>query len=296
MVDDLGTAPWTAPLAGEERTRLAPTPSGFLHRGNAINFLLTQLLAKVRGARVLLRIDDLDAERVRSEYVEDLFASLVWLDITWDEGPRDPEDLRWKWSQTRRMAAYQRTIENLRSGGHLYACRCSRTELRDLSELGRNRCECLTSKHPFEGSGTAWRLHIPDGTVVDLPELGGGIRKVVLDEVITPPVIRQKDGSPSYQVASLTDDEAYGTTFLVRGEDLLPSTACQRYLAQLLDHQTFLRVRSWHHPLVCDERGMKLSKSEGADSLRSMRNGGMDSGALHRMAERMMIQIPSHRP
>jgi hypothetical protein len=87
-------------------TRLAPTPSGYLHAGNAINFLITARLAQESGSRVLLRIDDLDQERVRPEYVEDVFRSLEWLGIHWDDGPSGPEELYSTWSQQLRTARY----------------------------------------------------------------------------------------------------------------------------------------------------------------------------------------------
>ena len=111
------------------RTRIAPTPSGYLHAGNAVNFLLTAELARLHGGSLLLRIDDLDAERARPEYLDDIFHSLEWLGIAWHEGPRDAADFQRNWSQRTRIGRYQVLLDQLRRGGHLYACTCSRKEL-----------------------------------------------------------------------------------------------------------------------------------------------------------------------
>jgi glutamyl-tRNA synthetase len=108
------------------RTRIAPTPSGFLHAGNAVNFLITHELARAARGTLLLRIDDLDAERARPEYLDDIFRSLEWLGIDWDEGPTGPEDFLRNWSQRSRIERYSELLLGLRKGGHLYACECSR--------------------------------------------------------------------------------------------------------------------------------------------------------------------------
>jgi glutamyl-tRNA synthetase len=97
------------------RTRIAPTPSGFLHAGNAWSFLIAWLCARSRGGPVALRIDDLDAERFRPEYLEDVFASLEWLGLDWDEGPRDPGEFRARYGQRLRLGAYRKALEALRA-------------------------------------------------------------------------------------------------------------------------------------------------------------------------------------
>ncbi len=112
-------------------TRIAPTPSGYLHAGNGAAFILAWKLAREAGGKILLRIDDLDAERVRPEYVEDIFETLHWLGVEWDEGPRNTDELQSTWSQHLRMARYQELVEQLREGGHLYACSCSRKDKHD---------------------------------------------------------------------------------------------------------------------------------------------------------------------
>lgn len=256
------------------RTRIAPTPSGFLHAGNAFNFLVTDRLAKALGAKVLLRIDDLDAERVRPEYVEDIFHSLDWLGIKPDEGPSGPEDFARNWSQQHRIERYKEFAEGLRKQGALYACSCSRTELEEMTRTGAVH-HCRVRDPEALEPGTPWRLRIPEHCPVEVPGFDGGSTTVDLAPMMQDPVILQREsGRPSYQVASLCDDVDRGITFIVRGEDLLPSTACQLLLARLLGEVAFARVLFHHHPLALGADGQKLSKSAGATSLMALRENG----------------------
>jgi glutamyl/glutaminyl-tRNA synthetase len=270
------------------RTRLAPTPSGYLHTGNALNFLLTERLARSNGARVLLRIDDLDAERVRPEYLEDIFRSLEWLGIVWDEGPSGPDDFQANWSQQLRLPQYHTLLGSLRDQGVLYACDCSRSALRNLASDGRYTGTCRDRGLELDAPDVAWRLNIGDAPVMQVPELWGMTIPVDLVHAMGDPVLRQRNGRPAYQLASLADDVQYGITFIVRGMDLLPSSACQLHIARLLGLSTFEQVRFLHHPLITDEAGQKLSKSAGATSLKAMREAGVEPSVLHAQADRML--------
>src|SRR5690606_41399145 len=116
-------------------TRIAPTPSGLLHLGNAWSFTLTWLAARAAGGHVWLRIDDLDAARAQDEYLEDIFASLRWLGLDWDSGPRDVADFKARYSQTLRLDRYRAAVETLKAGGHLYACTCTRSQLRGAGPI-----------------------------------------------------------------------------------------------------------------------------------------------------------------
>lgn len=271
-----------------ERTRLAPTPSGYLHAGNALNFLITSRLAQERGAKVLLRIDDLDSERVRPEYVEDIFRSLEWLDIHWDEGPSGPNELLSEWSQRLRALDYLALADRLREKGLLYACSCSRSMLRDLVPEGIYPGTCRTKGHDLDAPGNAWRLNVQDAPLVKVPALLGAEHCVDLARVMGDPVMKQRNGEAAYQLASLWDDHHFGVTFIVRGMDLLPSTACQLYCAELLDMDTYRSFRFVHHSLLSDVEGHKLSKSAGSSSLKFMREAGRDASELHRQADRMI--------
>lgn len=261
------------------RTRLAPTPSGFLHAGNGVNFLVAWKLARRHDGHVLLRIDDLDAERVRPEYIEDIFRSLEWLGIEPDEGPSGPEDLRRHWSQHLRLENAQRYARLLRDEGHLFACTCTRTQLA--------ACTCRNTGPDLDAPGVTWRLRTdPDARIAFAcwPE---GTRIVPLG-AIADPVLVQRGGRPAYQLASLADDVEWNIDLIVRGEDLLPSTACQVHLARTLELGVFANARFVHHALMLDAAGNKLSKSEGAASLKMMRENGSDPWPLHEAAERIL--------
>lgn len=262
------------------RTRIAPTPSGFLHAGNAVNFLIAFKLARAVGGSVLLRIDDLDAERMRPEYLDDIFRSLEWLGIAWDEGPTGPDDFLRGWSQRSRIDRYQGLADALRAGGHLYACGCSRARA--------VACACGTRGLPFDAPGMSWRLRVAPPCPVAIARWPRGTRSVDLATAMPHPVLRRRDGRPAYQLASLADDVEHRIDLVVRGEDLLPSTACQLHIANVLGLSAFSEARFVHHPVLLDEQGGKLSKSEGASSLKAMREAGIFPMELHATAGRMI--------
>lgn len=265
------------------RTRIAPTPSGFLHAGNAVNFLIAFKLARAGGGSVLLRIDDLDAARTRQECLDDIFRSLEWLGIEWDEGPSGPVDFRRTWSQRLRIDRYQGLADALRAGGHLFACGCSR--VRAVA------CACGARNLPFDAPGMSWRLRTTPPCPVAIRRWPRGTGSIDLATALPHPVVRRRDGMPAYQLASLADDVDRRIDLVVRGEDLLPSTACQLHLADVLGLASFMAVRFIHHGLLTDERGRKLSKSDGATSLKAMREAGASPTMLHETAERMIQRI-----
>lgn len=257
------------PFPDAPRTRIAPTPSGLLHAGNGAAFVLTSQLARDHGGHVLLRIDDIDVERVRKDYVQDVFDTLAWLKVKPDAGPKDGADLQRNWSQQLRLPSYQALLDQLAEGGHLFACTCSRKDLAS--------CRCRQQEGGLEDPEATWRLRVPEGRKVSFQGWPQAPRAVDLYKVMPDPVLRQRPvgpgstGRPAYQVASLADDVHFGIDLVVRGNDLLPSTACQVYLAELLGLGAFTRTTFIHHALLADERGGKLSKSQGAGSLRAMR-------------------------
>lgn len=265
------------------RTRIAPTPSGYLHVGNAFNFLVTAELVRTIGGTLFLRVDDLDQERVRPEYVEDVFRSLAWLGIRVDEGPSGPEDLQRSWSQQLRMDRYERVVEQLGVTGHLYPCACSRAQ-REREGSGVHLCR--TGEIGITPVGTPWRLKVPDPCPVSWSEWDGTPQFVELNSAMPDPVMVQRgNGRPAYQVASLVDDMDMGIDHVVRGADLIPSTACQWYLSRILDQPAFQAIRFHHHPLVTDGTGRKLSKSAGDTSLRSLREAGRSPDHLKDQAK-----------
>jgi glutamyl-tRNA synthetase len=241
-------------IGPHSKLRLAPTPSGFLHAGNVFNFLLNYTAARSRGATLLLRIDDLDADRKRPAYVQDVFDTLHWLGIDWDEGPADALSFETQWSQHQRLPLYQAALETLRAQGMLFACRKSR---RDLAPFGGAYPEAFRDQNlDLDAPDVAWRIKTPPG--FPMPDF----------------IVRRRDGIPAYQVASVVDDVHFGVTHAVRGADLEASTQAQYFLADCLNSPVFASIRFYHHPLLLDDRGEKLSKSAGSEAVNALRSAG----------------------
>lgn len=264
--------------------RLAPTPSGYLHSGNAFSFVLTWLLVRQAGGQLLLRIDDADTARTRPEYLEDIFCSLDWMGLNWDVGPTGPEDFSKSYSQAHRFPLYLQLLEELQRQGNLYACSCSRSQLRQQALKGLSGDSCRDRALSLANPAYAWRMKVLEGDIC-FQEWGLGNRCLPLASQMGDFVVKRKGGLPAYQLASLSDDLYWGINFIVRGEDLLYSTAAQVYLAQLLASQAgeigqqqaakeFALATFLHHPLLLDENGEKLSKSVGSASLKSLREAG----------------------
>ncbi len=275
------------------RTRLAPTPSGLLHPGNGLSFIMTWCLARAAGGEVLLRIDDLDKARRRREYLEDIFVTLNWLGLDWDTGPTGVEDFLKNYSQHCRLDLYFDALRQLQAKGLLFACTCSRRQILARSPGGLYPGTCRQRHLPFDGAATAWRVRVAPETVVRFREWKQGVRDYDLAEKMGDFVVRQKNGLPAYQVASLVDDLHFGIDFIVRGEDLLPSTAAQVFLAEQLSAKAFLEATFWHHGLLTDPEGGKLSKSKGAGSLREWRLSGRSPETLYRQAAAWLGLTPT---
>ncbi|CAN5913038.1 tRNA glutamyl-Q(34) synthetase GluQRS [soil metagenome] len=270
------------------KTRIAPTPSGFLHLGNALSFALTWALARQQGGGVALRIDDLDNARFRPEYLQDIFDTLHFLGLDYDEGPRDPADFRQNYSQLHRLPLYHELLERLVQQGLVYACPCSRTQIAAVSPAGIYPGTCRDKQVPLSAPGTAWRLRVPEETVVRFSDLVLGEVAVPLGEGMPDFVVRRKDGIPAYQIASVVDDVRMGVNLVVRGQDLLSSTAAQLFLARLAGEEAFGQVRFVHHPLVREADGSKLSKSHDSLSLFELRKRGVRPEEVWRMLARML--------
>lgn len=261
-------------LPSFSKTRIAPTPSGYLHQGNAFSFLVTAALAKRTGARVLLRIDDLDGERARPEYVQDIFDTLHFLQIGWDEGPLNPEELTARFSQLNRLELYRCALQQLREEGQVFACTCSRAEILRTSPDGTYPGTCRHKGIPLDTPGVCWRLQTDPGLPLMVKHPDGSVTTAVLPESMHYFVVRKKDGMPAYQLTSVVDDLHFGVDLVVRGADLWPSTLAQLCLASQLRQPRFGDASFCHHPLLKDASGLKLSKSAGAPSIRHLRHTG----------------------
>ena len=259
------------------RTRIAPTPSGYLHRGNAFNFLLCWLSAKAKGAEVWLRIDDVDAQRSRPEYVEDVFATLDWLGIQPDGGPSGPDDFYQHHSQQLRMDGYRAALQQLLDQGDAYACTCSRAQIREASEDGLYPGTCREKlQKAVAGEEFAERARLgEEAATLSFHERGKKVPAPDLRELMGDFVLWRKEEVAAYQLASVLDDVAMGIDFIVRGEDLLDSTAAQIWLAGRLGLDAFLDTAFLHHGLLLGTDAQKLSKSLGADALKSQREQGV---------------------
>ena len=263
------------------RLRIAPTPSGYLHLGNGVNFVLTVAYADYLGGALSLRIDDLDAARVRPAYLDDIRETLEWL------LPDRAADL-WRgavWQSSRRDR-YDAVLTGLRQNRLAYACDCTRKTLAayratagdaGAADVNAYPGRCRSRELSLDAPNVVWRTR------------GSDI------------VVRQKNGQASYQIASLVDDVDAATTHLVRGGDLRDSTRMQRVLAGALsaerlgivpadwpDFGRFPRVVAVHHPLVVGRDGDKLSKSAGAASLRALRTRGGEPSLVMERASRLL--------
>lgn len=255
------------------KTRIAPTPSGFLHTGNAVSFLLTYCLAKSGNGKLLLRIDDLDRERYRKEYVEDIFYALDWLGIHYDEGPSSVANFENYWSQHKRLGLYDDALKSTLEHEWVYACDCTRKDLVVSGTYPVYDGKCRNLKKSFL-KNMAWRWQIEQGTFIHWVDLFKTDALVNLSEQMGDFVVRQKNGLPSYQLGSYVDDLHFNITHIIRGADLLTSTATQLYMATYWKSTDFQNIHFGHHPLMTDKNGKKLSKSAGSESLKSLRENG----------------------
>lgn len=257
------------PQAGFYKTRLAPTPSGFLHLGNAFSFALTASLAFRSGSKLMLRIDDMDSVRAKPEFVKDIFRTLEFLEIDWDEGPEDPDELDRLYSQQLRMPLYEKALDQLRSGGHVFACICNRSELPTGTGYPGT---CRDKKIPLDAPGACWRLKTDAKEPISYNDYAAGVTSATLPASMNDFVVRKKDGFPSYQLTSVVDDTFFNIDFIVRGEDLIPSTMGQLLLCRRLNYEGFPDAAFFFHLLLADEKGKKLSKSNKDLSVATMIN------------------------
>lgn len=268
-------------------SRIAPTPSGFLHMGNACNFVLTWLLVKMQKGRLRLRIDDLDKQRVRPEYLDDIFYTLEWLGLDWEDGPSSVAAHLQEHSQQDRIPLYDQAIQTLVDQEKVFACQCSRKQILAASEDGQYPQTCRHLLLSGEDSHHALRILTPkDEQISWMDQLAGEI-SISLYQQMRDFVIRRKDGIPAYQIASIVDDLAYGTNLVVRGQDLLESTAAQLFLAKGLKEQDFHLIQWHHHPLLTDAGG-KLSKSAGSFAIRTWREQGHPPARVYQQVSRWL--------
>jgi glutamyl-tRNA synthetase len=279
--------------ASSYRGRLAPSPTGYLHVGHARTFWTAYQRALAAGGTLVMRMEDLDPDRSRAEYAEAALEDLHWLGIRWQEGqplngPYAP------YEQRRRRVIYSDAWRKLLRGGFLFPCRCSRKDLEAaLSAPHENLSHSNAEQEPLddeplypgacryskvapsdivEPGNFNWRFRVPDGEVIEFVDVNLGPQRFIAGVDFGDFVVWRRDGVPSYQLACVADDAAMKITEVVRGEDLLKSTARQILLYRALS----LETPGWFHcRLVADSKGRRLSKRHDALSLRTLRLRGL---------------------
>jgi glutamyl-tRNA synthetase len=278
------------------RGRLAPSPTGYLHLGHARTFWAAQERARARGGALILRNEDLDAVRFKMEFVEAMLEDLHWFGFTWSEGP-DVGGRFAPYNQSERMDFYRAALEKLRAGKFIYPCTCSRKDIqsaitaphasdeevvypgtcrpkgdewRGTSGVGsKSPTPSPVTRHPPRPA--CWRFLVPDGETISFTDGNCGGQKFVAGRDFGDFVVWRGDGVPAYQLACVVDDAAMQITEVVRGADLLVSTARQLLLYRALGLPP---PEFFHCELMRDASGQRLAKRHDALSLRELRARG----------------------
>ena len=285
------------------RGRLAPSPTGYLHLGHARTFWVAQERARARRGVLVLRNEDLDAQRFKLEYVGAMLEDLKWFGLDWQEGP-DCGGPFGAYSQSERREFYLAAMRRLLTGGFIYPCTCSRSDVRRALSAphqgedepvypGTCRQKCssssveaafdleIPSDSPVKSVRSQrrrnWRFRVPEGEVIEFADGRYGPQRFIAGKDFGDFVVWRHDGVPAYQLSVVVDDAAMRITEVVRGADLLQSTARQLLLYRAL------RVSApefYHCPLMTDEQGVRLAKRHDALSLRRLRAEGISPAKL----------------
>lgn len=267
------------------RGRLAPSPTGLLHLGHARTFLIACTRVRDAGGVLVLRNEDLDTQRSRPDFVTAMIEDLHWLGIEWHEGPDTGGPFR-PYSQSQRHEHYLAAWRTLLERGHIYPCRCSRKDLAAMASAPHDDegeeephypGTCRPASIPEDAgegrtpAGMNWRFRVPDGRAIEFHDGHFGIQRFVAGRDFGDFLVWRRDDIPSYQLACVVDDAAMRVTEVVRGADLLKSTARQILLYEALG----LQPPNWYHcPLMRDAQGQRLAKRHDALSIRTMREQG----------------------
>ncbi len=250
-----------APPASTPRCRFAPTTSGPAHPGTLLAALLCWLDARRRGAELLLRLEDVDPERCTPALADEMRAALAWLGLDWDA----------ECLQSERRESHERALARLIRQGRVYACRCSRSEIRRVGTPAADggwRYPGTCRDAALRPEGAALRLRLDPGRVVPIDESGLDLSQDPL-AAMGDPILRRRDGAIAYHLAVVVDDAEQGIGRVVRGRDLASSTAIHVVLQRLLG---FVAPVYRHHLLLLEESGGKLAKLHGAVDWRQLRD------------------------
>jgi len=267
------------------RGRLAPSPTGYLHLGHAKTFWIAQERARANGGALVLRNEDMDAKRFNLEFVAAMVEDLRWFGFQWTEGP-DCGGPFGPYNQSERLPFYRAALAELRAGGFIYPCTCSRKDIRsairaphasdDDEPIYPGTCR---SNHESEivNRKFSWRFRVPDGETISFVDGHFGLQQFICGKDFGDFVVWRHDDIPAYQLAVVVDDAAMRITEVVRGADLLKSTARQLLLYRALGRT----LPQFHHcPLMTDDAGVRLAKRHDALSLRSLRESGANPETL----------------
>jgi glutamyl-Q tRNA(Asp) synthetase len=255
-------------------TRFAPSPTGRLHMGHAYSALLAHDFAREHGGQFLLRIEDIDRGRCRTEFVDGIFEDLRWLEIDWDG------DVVF---QSERTVLYEKALQRLKGMGLVYRCWCTRAEIAASASAPQGEVgpiypgTCKGRANSDDGQPFCWRLNVAAsvkavGRAIGWDEHSSGFM-VAQPQRLGDVVIARKDADASYHLAVTIDDAAQGVTSVIRGRDLFASTHIHCLLQALLGLPT---PQYRHHALLCDENGERLAKRRHSPTLASMRAAGTD--------------------
>jgi glutamyl-tRNA synthetase len=264
----------------EYRGRIAPSPTGYLHLGHARTFLIAAERARQFNGNLILRNEDLDPERFRPEFVSAMYEDLRWLEISWSEGP-DCGGPFAPYSQSQRREFYLAAWKKLRDKSAIYPCTCSRKDLaasasapNDLDDepIYPGNCRARNDALSFEKpAGVNWRFRVPDGEEITFEDQHFGQQRYVAGRDFGDFVVWRRDDVPAYQLAVVVDDNAMRISEVVRGADLLKSTARQLLIYRALGLQA---PQFYHCDLIRDESGARLAKRHDALSIRKLRESG----------------------
>lgn len=258
--------------------RLAPSPTGAQHVGNARTYLIAWLSARSRGGRVLLRIEDIDSPRVKMGAVDAIYDDLDWLGLDWDGEPV---------VQTHRVPLYRTALDQLKERELVYPCTCTRSDVERAASAPHLEHEGPMYPGTCAGRRVAdaadlgeapycWRMRTGDA-VVSFDDRFRGPTTLSLRELGGDFVVWKSAGTPAYQLAVVVDDAAQGVTEVVRGDDLVPSTPRQLLLYRALG---LTPPRFVHVPLVVGPDGRRLAKRHGDTRLAALRSAGVTAEAL----------------
>jgi glutamyl-tRNA synthetase len=298
------------------RGRLAPSPTGLLHLGHARTFWTAQERARANGGTLILRNEDIDSTRFKLEFVSQMIEDLRWFGFEWQEGP-DCGGAFGPYSQSERRSFYAAALEKLRAGGFIYPCTCSHKDIRDAASApnagddegpiypgtcrpkgdrwqvtsdmksGLSIVSPVTCHVPRAPN---WRFRVPDGETVSFTDGNCGGQKFVAGKDFGDFVVWRHDDVPAYQLACVVDDAAMQITEVVRGADLLASTARQILLYRALG---LTPPEFFHCALILDEKGKRLAKRHDALSLRALRGRGKTPENLRRdWSQQVVLKEP----